>query len=61
MRQLLVNAGFEEANGKFTSPLAGHTPVAVLYALMVWGISVGELDLRRLLADCAWAAPPLLS
>ena len=53
MRQLLVNAGFEEANGKFTSPLAGHTPVAVLYALMVWGLSHNVLDLATLLADCA--------
>ena len=58
MRKLLVDAGFKLVDGKFTSPLAGHTPVAVLYALMVWGISHNVLDLATLLADCACAAPP---
>ena len=54
MRVLLVAQGFElDAGGKFTSPLDGHTPVAVLYALMVWGISHGVYELKLLLADCA--------
>ena len=54
MRVLLVAHGFElDAGGKFTSPLDGHTPVAVLYALMVWGISYGVYELEHLLADCA--------
>ena len=54
MRALLLANGFElDAGGKFTSPIDGHTPVAVLYALMVWGISHGVYKLKLLLADCA--------
>ena len=54
MKQLLVRHGFElDVDGKFTSPLDDRTPVVVLYALMVWGISHGEYGLQYLLADCA--------
>ena len=58
MQVLLVAHGFELDGGKFTSPLVGYTPVAVLYALMVWGISYGVYELQHLLADCACVPRP---
>ena len=59
MRGLLLANGFElDAGGKFTSPIDGHTPVAVLYALMVWGIAHGVYELKLLLADCACVPRP---